>query len=178
MKHALLCLSVLFAPPLHAESLCGVSDVDFILDQIEGRWAADGNVSVESETLSVFKPLPDVVVIGPDHRLTTRMTRNMGLTPELDVAAAPYDVDAVDDMLDTVEAAWIADAVSDTPCGPEELTQLSAEVRVDDVITGHVTLIPYFTDRVVLIAEVETRGDWGLAFVTHGLLLTRADEPE
>ena len=83
-----------------------------------------------------------------------------------------YDVDAVDDMLATVEADWIADAVSLTPCGPDDLLQLSTVIDVQDVAQGTLTIIPYFTDQIVMISEVEVTGDWVIAFVTEVGLLT------
>jgi len=84
-----------------------------------------------------------------------------------------YDVDGVDDILETVEAEWIADAVSQTPCGPRQLLQLTADVDMGEQGGGAVTFIPYFSNQLVMISEVEIEGDWGIAFVTEAALLTR-----
>ena len=97
---------------------------------------------------------------------------------QLTATDTPYSVDHVDDILETVEAEWIADAVSETPCGPEDLLQLTAPLDLPPRMAGTVTLIPYFSDRVVIIAEVEMRGDWGLGFVTMAALLTPYDDAQ
>jgi hypothetical protein len=78
----------------------------------------------------------------------------------------------LDDILDTVDAAWIADEVSGTTCGPEELPQLTASYELSEALNGRLTVIPYFSDRAVLILEAEWRGDWGIAFITLAALLT------
>lgn len=139
-------------------------------------------MSIETETLSVTQDLDadTDVIVTPQGAITWPMT-DQWLRSALRLAPrdAPLDVDTVDDLLDTTETAWIADAVGDTLCGPETLPQMSATFRVapqsgsQDSVSGTLTLIPYFDDRVVLLAQIELRGDWGLGFVTASALLTR-----
>lgn len=173
-------LLALSATTAQADSLCAVTDPQRINDVLAGAWSQEGAISIETETLSVTQPLDDdtPVTIENGTALVWPMT-DQWLNEALSLITAPVrlDVDGVDDLLDTADAFWIADAVGDTPCGPEDLPQVSGsftagEQGKDDVITGTLTLIPYFEDRVVLLAELEMRGAWGLAFVTGASLLT------
>ena len=84
-----------------------------------------------------------------------------------------YDVDGVDDILETTGSEWIADAVSLTPCGPDGLLQPTADFAFDELVTGQVTVIPYFSDSMLMIVEARLRGDFGVAFITTSTLMTR-----
>lgn len=161
----------LWASAGQTASLCDVS-AEEALSAIAGDWVGRGAVSIETETLSVVEEAVfGLTVSGEgvarDGSFSAWTTAPLTLEP-----AAIYDVDGVDDILATIDAEWIADDVSLTPCGPETLPQLSAPLELAPDFNGRVTLLPYFTDQVLMIFEYEFRGDWGLAFVTEGALLT------
>ena len=164
-----LCLAV---TPATAESLCGVTDTGAVLNAIDGAWVAEGAISIETETLSVTEPFELAAIVTQDATLSAGLLSN-GYPIPLEDLGAVYDVDQVDDMLDTVEAVWIADAVSETLCGPEGLLQLSGVISGAEGHIGTVTLLPYFSDRIVVITEYELKGDWGIGFVTSAGLLVR-----
>ena len=158
------------ATPLGAESFCGMQDAEAVLARLDNIWQLDGAVSVETETLSLLEEESGIVVISGglvDAPAVRRFTDAI-VAPEI---GRIYDVDGVDDILAAVEAEWIADAVSATPCGPEDLPQLSATFARGAEVSGRITLVPYFTDQVVMIVEAELTGDWGLAFLTQAALL-------
>lgn len=175
-----LCFIALSASVAQADSLCGVEDFDRVQTVLTGTWVQSGASSIETETLSVVQPIDEAaaVEVRADGGLIWATTDQwLGGALSLEPRSVPYDVDAVDDLLTTTDSDWIADAVGDTPCGPGDLPQLSGAFRVasdaqQDAITGTVTLVPYFSDRVVLLAQIELRGEWGLGFLTTAALLT------
>ena len=164
-------IAALWAGSGHADSLCGVTAQE-ALPQIIGAWTYEGAVSVETETLSIVEPDTGRAIVGGDGSFAAPPVSRWIAAPVDLRGEVVYDVDQVDDLLETVEAAWIADAVSLTPCGPEGLPQLTAEF-MNEELTGQVTLLPYFTDLSVMIVEAELRGEWGLAFITTAALMTR-----
>ena len=167
-------IAALAASPAAAESLCGVTG-EVALTQLVGNWIGDVQGNIETETVSVTDVVaPGVASVGEDGRFAIDILgvlAGAGEAVTLTPVETIYDVDGVDDLLDTVEAAWIADALSDTPCGPESLPQLRGVVDYAPDLTGQIVLIPYFDDRVLMLAEWENRGDWGLAFLTLAALL-------
>jgi len=180
LRSVVLCFAL--AGPVSAESLCGVTDQDAVLGAIAGSWGLEGSSALETETLSMVEPVVGAAVIGADGQVVSAEVLQGAVVPDIaldddspavEVTESPYDVDQVDDILETVEADWIADAVSATPCGPEGLTQLAYTYAFETEATGRVTLIPYFTDQVLMISEAELKGDWGLAFFVSAVLLTR-----
>ncbi len=173
-------LDLLIVEPIASESLCGVTDETAVLRAISGVWYSDGGTSVESETLSVIEVQKSSAAIYPQGNFSFDLDMSAQGPNVLAAGGVVYNVDQIDDILETVEAEWIADAVSLTPCGPEDLLQLSMQLKLDPNpsgpnSTGTVTLIPYFNDKVLMISEVEMRGEWGLAFMTMAALLTPAE---
>ena len=180
MKYAVFSL-ILTATGAQADSLCGVTDIDVVCAAMAGEWSMRGAMSVESVVFSVTDVTAGRVLITPDGVFSSVTVVDGAEIPDvvtdensksLLLGGPVYDVDVVDDMLETVEADWIADAVSLTPCGPDDLLQLSTVIDVQDVAQGTLTIIPYFTDQIVMISEVEVTGDWGIGFVTEVGLLT------
>ncbi len=165
-------IAALIAGSADAQSLCNVEAGPELMQSLSGEWTLEGAISVETETLSIVVPETDTATIADNTLAADIIDRWTGEALALEPGQV-YDVDAVDDMLETVEAEWIADAVSLTPCGPEALPQMTGVLDDGDAITGQATLIPYFTDQIVLIVEVETIGTMGLAFVTAAALLSR-----
>ncbi len=179
MKYAWIALAVL-TTPVHAESLCDVSDMAQVLDAVQGGWTLQGGTSVEGTNVSVTENTIGHVAIDDQGRFASvevladeDMPQAIidGASPMIVPTATVYDVDGVDDILDTVEAPWIADALSMTPCGPEGLQQLNVPVETTPEVNAVVTLIPYFTDGLLLISEAEVTGEWGIAFITSAGLL-------
>jgi len=168
--------SCTFAHGSAADSLCGVTDPQAVFDAVQGTWVGRGSINVETETLSATEePNQMVLAITPAGGLIFDPQAG-GSTPlALEAEGIVYDVDQVDDILETVEAEWIADDVSLTPCGPEGLLQLTVAIPLAEGETASVILLPYFSDRLVMIGEREMRGDFGLAFVTMAALLTPQD---
>ena len=172
MRRLALTLAVL-AIPVHAESLCGWTDDAALRSALAGSWAYDGAWSFVTASDEGDPAIEGTAEIAQDGSITVLGVTDV-VMPELTPTLGDmvYDVDQVDDLLDTVNADWIADAVSATPCGPEDLPQLSAIYAVDEDLSGQLTLVAYATDQVVLLLEAEWRGDWGLAFVTAATLMT------
>lgn len=165
---------ILWAGVAQAESLCGVTDEAAVFGALQGEWALSGSVSLETETLSVTRPNEGVATFRRDFFVVDIVEDGIGTTGNLVAAGQAYDVDQVDDILDTVEAEWIADNLSLTPCGPEGLLQLSSLVEEFGNLS-QLTVLPYFDDQMLVISESERKGDWGLAFVTFAGVLTRSE---
>ncbi len=90
----------------------------------------------------------------------------------------PYDVDRVDDVLDTTERADLADVLSDTQCGPEALPQLQVDLPEFEggiSVFGTITLMPYFDDRVLEISELTLKSDETVLFMTETVILRPAE---
>lgn len=174
MRYAALFFT-LIAGTAQAESMCGWDDIGEIRAALAGDWVYDGAGSIVTASLDDRGTLDGGAEITEDGNVIVddiTFTLMPSLRPEL--GGVVYNVDQVDDILDSVDADWIADAVSGTPCGPEGLPQLTAPYEITDALNGALTLLPYATDQVVLILEAEWRGDWGIAFVTLGMLLSPA----
>ncbi len=167
---------VLISGAAQAESLCGATDQVALLEAIHGPWSVSGSISVETQTLSVVEPIQANVLIGRTGAILLDFEGESGSSLILGAAEDALDVDQVDNFLKTVEAEWIADEVSDTPCGPEGLLQLQALRDDPEGDYNRVTVLPYFDDRLVIITEIETAGEWGLAFITLGGILTPEHE--
>jgi hypothetical protein len=93
-------------------------------------------------------------------------------------APKPYDVDRVDDVLDTTESGELADLLSDTQCGPEALPQVQVvlpEFEGGITVFGTITLVPYFDDRVLEISELTLKSDETVLFMTETVLLRPAE---
>ena len=171
----------LFATPASAgESLCDWHDQERVLaaltDQSAGDFAGDISVQIEAETVSTTKAFEDNrATLTAEGVLSDAFLGDLVRDPiALTLGAPIYDVDAVDDLLWTAETEWIADAVSMTPCGPEALPQLSGAFVGGEGLEGRVTLIPYFTDKIVMIFEIDYSGEWGLSEITGTALMEPA----
>ena len=178
------CVLGLASSTAQADSLCQVWNVDVVQQAMAGQWSTRGAISIESVILSTTENTTGRVVISPSGQFSSVSVVEEAAIPDVTLdqdstfmsdIGPVYDVDGVDDILETVEAEWIADAVSETPCGPRELLQLTASVDMGEQGGGAVTFIPYFEDQIVMISEVEIVGDWGIAFVTEAALLTRPE---
>ncbi len=180
MRIALFCALLVVPGTVAAESLCDVGGG--IIPRLAGVWDGTVAMSVETEALSVTdEGLPVLSVLFDDGRFGTAWMQDIvgaGETVTLSRSDGTYDVDGVDDLLETAEADWMADALSDTPCGPEALPQLRGAVDYAPDLTGDLTLIAYFDDRILMLAELEYRGDWGVAFVIAAALLEPGPLPD
>ncbi|WP_143093045.1 hypothetical protein [Celeribacter neptunius] len=163
-------------PVLTGESLCGRRDAAAILAEIAGEWDSALSVQVEAETISTLREIEgDWALIEADGSfLNAFLDELIGVPVQLAPTETGYDVDQVDDLLATTEAAWIADALSETRCGPEDLPQLRAGFLAGAGLSGDVTLIPYFTDRVLMLFRIDYPGDWGHSEVIGTGYLTPA----
>ena len=173
----LILLALVLSGPAAAASLCGEADAEALLSRLAGAWQGAPRVSIETETLSVVREGEvESHALGAEGGFVTPLVEGFtGAPVMLALSATPVqDVDGVDDLLDTVEAADLADLLSDTPCGPEALPQFTGRFAVPGQVSGEVTLIAYFDDRVLMLTEAELTGDWGLAFTTTAVLLTPA----
>lgn len=179
---SILVSALLILGPVHAaaQSLCDQRDPAKVMEALVGLWRGDVAVSVETETVSAT----EVMDAGrhwmrEDGGFVTYLIAGWTEAPvDLALSEAPiYDVDGVDDLLETTSREVFADLLSDTPCGPETLPQMTGQFVSDlaegeGSVTGAVTLIGYFEDRVLMLVEAELTGDWGLGFVTATALLT------
>ena len=174
MRHVLTAAALALASPAGAESLCDRSDAAALLALLSGSWTGAVEVWVEADTISTGRDVPEGgVVLGGNGLLDSAFLDGLGAGPVPLTLGQVYDVDGVDDLLDTTESAWMADDLSDTPCGPEALPQFSGTIDAGPDLTGTATLIAYFDDRVLMLYDLEARGDWGFAEVTGSSLLSR-----
>lgn len=171
-----LALAILATPAAADEpsrSLCDVP-AEAARALIEGAWSGASRVSVETLDTSSMRRAVERVRIAPEGYVSdaTALLRD-GPLP-LEAPGGPlYDVDAVDDLLDATESADLADALSDTPCGPERLPQLRVALAEGDGIRVEATyvLIPYFTDRVLHLTEATWRSGEVVVYLTAAALL-------
>lgn len=163
----------ILAAPVYAENLCDVADPDAVITSLAGQWDRVGALSVESEILSGTNAVEGTVILSETGLFAAEETLALGGAVQMVPADQRVDVDRVDDLLDTAEVPWIADAVSETRCGPESLPQFSADLKTG-ALDGQITLIAYFSDRIVMLTEFQAKGEWGLAFVTSASLLRPA----
>ncbi|QFU08310.1 hypothetical protein PARPLA_02908 [Rhodobacteraceae bacterium THAF1] len=175
----ILILACLCASPAVTDSLCGETDAARLNAVLAGEWDREAHIQLESETLSILRQTaPEIVTLGADGTLQTAFIDDqIGSSLPLMLAHdTPYDVDAVDDMLDTTETPEFADILSDTPCGPEDLPQLQGMLPETEgmSVAGTITLIPYFDDRILEITELELKSEGALIFMTATALLTPA----
>jgi hypothetical protein len=171
-----LCLA---ASPASAEGLCDITGEAGLLARLAGSWEQDGRLSLENATTSLLRDLPPArVEITADGLYDSPFTDNITGAPlALTFADTPaWDVDRVDDILETVERADIADTLSDTRCGPEALPQLVAEIPETPGMSagGTLTLIAYFDDRLLRITELELKSAETILFMTEAALMTPA----
>lgn len=172
---AMFCLAL--ALPASARNLCGVDDREAALAAIAGEWRAEEAISLENETTSLMRrPAPAREVVTAEGRLGTGfLDDTTGGTVALALARpGPYDVDRVDDVLETTESPAFADMLSQTRCGPEDLPQLVAVLDGPEA-EGRVTLIAYFDDRMLRITELTLRGEGAVLFMVAAALMTRAE---
>ncbi len=169
---------VIFAAPAHADGFCEIAASETLFETLAGEWDRDGAQSLENATTSMLRASAQYTVkIGAGGMLNSTFIDSLTGAPiPLTLAEAPvYDVDGVDDILDTIERADIADTLSDTRCGPEALPQLTAEIPVTSGISagGTITIIAYFDDRLLQITELELKSDETILFLTEAAILTR-----
>ncbi len=160
-----------------ADGLCGVTGRDDLMATLAGDWTREGSVSLVNETTDILRASETYpVTILPEGAVTSRFLDSLTGAPVplalLDVPA--YDVDRVDDVLDSTARADLVDRLSDTLCGPEALPQVQAVLRItgDISVVGTITLIAYFDDRVLEITELQLQGDETVLFQTETALLT------
>jgi len=163
------------AGPASAQNLCNERDEGRIAEILSGVWMHSGAGSFVTASDDAVGPVSGEIQIDAAGELNWAELTGVllpAVTPVL--GDMGYDVDGVDDLLATTEAEWIADELSDTLCGPAELPQLIARYEFSEDLSGQVTLIPYFEDRVLAILEAEWVGEWGIAFVTITTLMARS----
>ncbi|WP_299927332.1 hypothetical protein [uncultured Pelagimonas sp.] len=171
---ALLCMC--FPSILLADGFCGVTDEQEILDRLQGTWARDGSMSIENAVTSFVKGSSAYQVeIASNGSVTSQFFDNLTGQPQ-DTALAetrPYDVDRVDDLLDTTGRPDLADVLSDTKCGPSDLPQLVVTMPETSGMSaaGTITYIAYFDDRVLELTELTLKSDETVLYMTETVLL-------
>jgi len=180
MKHLLIAALLCGAAQAHAQStnLCGMTDEAEVLELLAGNWTREGTMSVFNEVMDELGPMQNVQATLTSDGAASGFAfeDTLGLNVMLALADAPiYDVDHVDNLLDTTERADLADVVADTHCGPEDLPQLTTEIGVTAgmSVTGRITWIGYFDDRILELAEYEVTSDETILFITETAVLTR-----
>ncbi|WP_425098411.1 hypothetical protein [Tropicibacter sp. S64] len=172
-----VCLALLLPGMAAAEGFCNVTDAAEVFARIEGAWLRRGSLSIESATDSqlMASQVYKLTLDGAGMAESSFLDGVLGAPQQMMLAdPRPYDVDRVDDVLDTTERPDIADTLSDTLCGPEALPQLVIPVAMafgGTKIDGQVTLIPYFDDRILEITEYMATLDEGVLHVTETVLL-------
>ncbi|WP_299424466.1 hypothetical protein [uncultured Shimia sp.] len=182
MKRFLMAAVVAMTPvAAMADGFCGVSDPAVVYERLAGSWVREGSTSVEGNVTSFVRPARMFATeIDNDGRFYSGFVDSiMGEDVALRWAEPkPYDVDRIDDVLDTTVRTDFADLLSDTLCGPEGLPQLQVALpEFDDGITvfGTITLVPYFDDRVLETSELTLKSDETVLFMTETVLLRPAE---
>lgn len=164
-----------------ADGFCDVTDPAVVYARLAGSWVREGSMSVEGSTTSFVRPArmfaTEIDKDGLFHSgfVDSLMGEEVALTW---AAPKPYDVDRVDDVLDTTESGELADLLSDTQCGPEALPQVQVvlpEFEGGITVFGTITLVPYFDDRVLEISELTLKSDETVLFMTETVLLRPAE---
>ncbi len=182
MKRILMAAVAVLTPvAVMADGFCGVTDPVAVYEQLAGNWVRDGSTSVEGSTMSFVRPARKFATeISAEGLFSSGFVDSlMGDAVALTWAAPkPYDVDRVDDVLDTTERADLADLLSDTQCGPMGLPQLQIDLPEYEggiTVFGTITLVPYFDDRVLEISELTLKNDETVLFMTETVLLRPAE---
>ncbi|KQI68732.1 hypothetical protein AN189_07510 [Loktanella sp. 3ANDIMAR09] len=182
----ILAILLLLPAGLRAESLCGVTDNAALLDRLAGDWRGDTYLSGVNAVIDQTEIQPraeaERVTIGTDGILSVEAIAAAMGGEGLPMVLSPtpvYNVDQVDDLLETTQAEALADVLSDTPCGPEKLPQFVATFGFDQADTdgvrfdGQVVLIPYFDDRILRLDQFDVNTGEMVLFVTVASVLTR-----
>ncbi|SMP22497.1 hypothetical protein [Shimia sagamensis] len=183
MKRFLMAIAAAALVPVTAvaDGFCGVSDPAVVYERLAGSWVREGSTSVEGSVTSFVRPARMFATeIDKDGQYYSGFVDSlMGEKVALTWAAPkPYDVDRVDDVLDTTGREDLADLLSDTHCGPEALPQLQIvlpEFESGISVFGTITLVPYFDNRVLEISEVTLKSDETVLFMTETVLLRPAE---
>ncbi|TRD19045.1 hypothetical protein [Palleronia caenipelagi] len=168
-----LVLGSLSGAPALAGSLCGVPEAE-VLDQITGEWEGAERLALDNEVTSLISETSLAVTLRPGAYVSGLTDSLTGTPASLTAATERYDVDAVDEALDAADHAVLADLVSDTPCGPEDLPQFTVTLPETPGMSasGTITLIAYFTDRILHLSDLTLRSDETVLFGTGSALLT------
>ncbi|MGH1413341.1 MAG: hypothetical protein ACRBB0_07590 [Pelagimonas sp.] len=165
-----------------ADGFCNVTDPVQIAERLAGDWSREGAMSIENAGTSALEPSTDYkVTFNADFTVATEFFEQLtGRAHPWDLADPKlYDVDGVDDMLDTTERTDLADILSDTKCGPGALPQMVVhltESHLDMEVAGTSVFIPYFDDRILEVTELTLKMDETVLFVTETVLLTPTTE--
>lgn len=178
----LIAVAVLAATPVAAmaDGFCGVADQAEILSRLSGDWVRAGSTSIEgADTSFVREARVFATNISADGLFQSGFVDSlMGEALPLEaVEPKTYDVDRVDDMLETTGRADLADLLSDTRCGPEALPQLQLTLPEEEggiTVFGTITVIPYFDDRLLEISELTMKSGETVLFLTETVLLQPA----
>ncbi|WP_220750719.1 hypothetical protein [Jannaschia sp. AI_61] len=152
------------------------------LSGLAGSWQGLEHRSFESLDMSrLDEGMVGVALAETPAGLTFETPVLLDMTDEAllaNLVPGALDVDAVDALLETTDHEDAADLLSDTPCGPGDLPQFVASVTVSAEIEveARVTVIAYFTDRLLSVVEMTGRSDEAFLYVTMTTLLTRADQ--
>ncbi len=178
MKRFFAIAAVALAPVgAWADGFCGVTDPVAVFERLAGSWVREGSTSVEGADTSFVRPARVFATeIGADGMFQSGFVDSiMGEPVEMRwMAPKPYDVDRVDDVLDTTERADLADLLSDTLCGPEDLPQVQVELPEFEggvTVYGTITLVPYFDDRVLEISELTLKSPETVLFMVETAIL-------
>ena len=182
MKRFLVAAAVAAVAPVAvmADGFCDVTDPAVVYERLAGSWVREGSTSVEGNTVSFVRPARRFATeIDKDGLFYSGFVDSlMGEEIALSWAESkPYDVDRVDNVLDTTDREDLADLLSDTHCGPEALPQLQIalpEFEGGISVYGTITLVPYFDDRVLEILELTLKSDETVLFMTETVLLRPA----
>ncbi|SFK56182.1 hypothetical protein [Shimia haliotis] len=164
-----------------AEGFCGVTEPAEVYERLAGNWVREGSTSVEGADTSFVRPARAFgTAISAEGAFQSGFVDSiMGEPVEMRwMTPKPYDVDRVDDMLDTTERADIADLLSDTLCGPEDLPQLQIDLPEFEggvTVYGTITLVPYFDDRVLEISELTLKSPETVLFMVETAILRPAE---
>ncbi|PZX17683.1 hypothetical protein LX81_01410 [Palleronia aestuarii] len=167
------------ALPMEARNLCGQDADAELLARLEGVWRGAPRVSIVNETTSLDRTPGEKNVVLRRGTLRDELLDGIAAhSYEIAGADGPrYDVDAIDDLLETTGSADLADRLSDTRCEPEELPQFVAIIDEGEEMTvaGTVTIVAYFEDRLLEVTELTLGSGETILYFTATTLLVPAE---
>lgn len=157
-----------------SESLCGVTNENDVLAELNGDWVMEGGLAFQAQGDTMLEPVVGTVYLSDDGFFSLEMQGERGDVLFLRPNRRPFDAEKLSALFERAGVSWIDDAITETSCAPEDLMQLRATSNNPDGDYNQVTIVAYSTAQVLMIVEVETIQEGvGLAFVTVAALMTR-----
>ncbi|SMX31684.1 hypothetical protein [Octadecabacter ascidiaceicola] len=178
MKYAAIALMCLTGAA-HAESFCGVTDEGVILSdlsntlQMGAKWDLTGALTFSQGGEGFTDPLVGIVTLTSLGMISLEVGGSRGDNLFLAPNKGSYDDEDLAKLFTRTGTEWITQEVAESPCNLNEVLQMRGTYDDPNGDLNQVSIVPYSSDHVVMIAEIEALTEGGLAFVTIVGLMTR-----